>query len=57
MNEKERLVIILYYYEEMTMKEIGRVLGLSESRISQMHASVLLRLKKLLADRRGEFAA
>jgi RNA polymerase sigma factor for flagellar operon FliA len=57
LGQKERLVIILYYYEEMTMKEIGRVLGLSESRISQMHAGVLLRLKKLLAERRGEFAA
>jgi RNA polymerase sigma factor for flagellar operon FliA len=57
LGQKERLVIILYYYEEMTMKEIGRVLGLSESRISQMHAGVLLRLKKLLAERRAEFAA
>jgi RNA polymerase sigma factor for flagellar operon FliA len=57
LGEKERLVIVLYYYEEMTMKEIGRVLGLSESRISQMHAGVLLRLKKLLAERRGEFVA
>jgi len=56
LSEKERLVIILYYYEEMTMKEIGRVLGLSESRISQMHAGVLARLRKLLAERRSEFA-
>ncbi len=56
LSEKERLVVILYYYEEMTMKEIGQVLGLSESRISQMHAAVLSRLKKLLAGRRTEFA-
>ena len=56
LNEKERLVITLYYYEEMTMKGIGEILGLSESRISQMHAAVLSRLKKLLAERRTEFA-
>ncbi len=57
LNSKERLVIILYYYEEMTMKEIGEVLGLSESRISQMHAAVLTRMKKLLAERQGEFVS
>ena len=57
LSKKERLVTILYYYEEMTMKEIGEVLGLSESRISQMHAGVLARLKKLLADRRSEFVS
>jgi RNA polymerase sigma factor for flagellar operon FliA len=57
LNHKERLVIILYYYEDLTMKEIGEVLGLSESRISQMHAAVLDRLKKLLADRRAEFVS
>ncbi len=57
LNQKERLVIILYYYEEMTMKEIGSVLKLSESRVSQMHASILLRLQKQLRARRGDFAA
>lgn len=56
LSQRERLVVILYYYEEMTMKEIGRMLGLSESRISQMHAGVLARLRKLLAERRAEFA-
>jgi len=55
LNQKERLVIILYYYEEMTMKEIGHVLRLSESRVSQMHASILLRLQKQLRDRRPDF--
>ena len=57
LNQKERLVIILYYYEEMTMKEIGNVLRLSESRVSQMHASILLRLQKQLRERRRDFVA
>ena len=57
LNQKERLVIILYYYEEMTMKEIGSVLKLSESRVSQMHASILLRLQKQLRARKTDFAA
>ena len=55
LNQKERLVIILYYYEEMTMKEIGNVLRLCESRVSQMHASILLRLQKQLSVRRQDF--
>lgn len=42
--EKERLVITLYYYEEMTMKEIGEVLDISESRVCQIHSSATLRL-------------
>src|SRR5436305_10646037 len=40
LNRNERLIIILYYYEEMTMKEIGATLDLSESRVSQMHYSI-----------------
>lgn len=44
----ERLILILYYFEEMTMKEIGSTLDLSESRVSQMHSSILLRLKSTL---------
>lgn len=43
--EKERIVIALYYYEEMTLKEIARVLGVSESRVSQIHSKVLLKLR------------
>ena len=42
--KKERLVITLYYYEEMTMKEIGQVLDISESRVCQIHSSAILRL-------------
>lgn len=45
----ERLILILHYYENMTMKEIGATLDLSESRISQMHKSVVLRLKAKMA--------
>jgi RNA polymerase sigma factor for flagellar operon FliA len=48
--ERERLVMTLYYYEEMTMKEIGLTLGVVESRVSQIHASAVLRLRAMLAD-------
>ncbi len=43
--EKEKLVVSLYYYDELTMREIGEVLGYTESRISQMHTKAILRLK------------
>ena len=56
LNRNERLIIILYYYEELTMKEIGQTLGLSESRVSQMHSSIVSRLKDQLRRRRPEFA-
>jgi RNA polymerase sigma factor for flagellar operon FliA len=55
LNRNERLIIILYYYEELTMKEIGNTLGLSESRVSQMHSSIVARLKDQLRRRRPEF--
>jgi RNA polymerase sigma factor for flagellar operon FliA len=55
LSRAERLIIILYYFEEMTMKEIGLTLDLSESRVSQMHSSILARLKAQMADRRKEF--
>lgn len=45
LSRAERLIVVLYYYEEMTMKEIGSTLDLSESRVSQMHSSILARLK------------
>lgn len=55
LNRNERLIIILYYYEEMTMKEIGLTLDLSESRVSQMHSSIIARLRSYLENRRREF--
>ena len=54
LTRAERLILILYYYEEMTMKEIGVTLDLSESRVSQMHSSILKRLKEQLELRRKE---
>jgi len=54
LTRAERLILILYYYEEMTMKEIGVTLDLSESRVSQMHSSILKRLKDQLDARRKE---
>jgi RNA polymerase sigma factor for flagellar operon FliA len=47
--ERERLVMTLYYYEEMTMNEIGLILSVVESRVSQIHASAMLRLRARLA--------
>jgi hypothetical protein len=47
--ERERLVMNLYYYEEMTMKEIGLILGVHESRVSQTHASAVLHLRARLS--------
>ncbi|MEN6452503.1 MAG: FliA/WhiG family RNA polymerase sigma factor [Thermoguttaceae bacterium] len=55
LNRNERLIIILYYYEEFTMKEIGATLNLSESRVSQMHSSIVQRLQSQLGRRRPEF--
>jgi RNA polymerase sigma factor for flagellar operon FliA len=55
LNRNERLIIILYYYEELTMKEIGATLDLSESRVSQMHSSIVQRLQLQLERRRPEF--
>ena len=57
LNRNERLIIILYYYEELTMKEIGATLDLSESRVSQMHSSIVDRLKGQLGRRRPEFSS
>ncbi len=54
LTRAERLIIVLYYYEEMTMKEIGATLDLSESRVSQMHSSILSRLKAQLLERQRE---
>jgi RNA polymerase sigma factor for flagellar operon FliA len=47
--ERERLVVTLYYYEELTLREIGEVLGVTESRVSQLHTKAILRMKGRLA--------
>lgn len=55
--EKERMVISLYYYDELTMKEIGQVLKFTESRVSQIHTKAILRLRskmeRILKDMKG----
>jgi len=47
--EKEKIVVSLYYYEDLTMREIGEIMGYTESRISQMHTKAMLRLRIRLA--------
>ncbi|MGD9128320.1 MAG: sigma-70 family RNA polymerase sigma factor, partial [Planctomycetia bacterium] len=56
LSRNERLIMILYYYEELTMKEIGATLSLSESRVSQMHSSIVQRLQSQLGQRQPEFS-
>jgi RNA polymerase sigma factor for flagellar operon FliA len=51
LSEQERLVVALYYYEELTLKEIGQVLDLSESRVSQLHTKAVLSLRAKLRRR------
>ena len=48
--EREKLVIALYYYENLTLREIGEVLGVTESRISQLHTKAVLRLRGHMQD-------
>ena len=48
LTEKERRVIELYYYEEMTLKEISKILEVSESRVSQLHTKSLIKMKKIM---------
>ena len=54
LSRAERLIVLLYYFEEMTMKEIGETLDLSESRVSQMHSAILSRLRNQLEKRQRE---
>jgi RNA polymerase sigma factor for flagellar operon FliA len=54
--DKEKKVLVLYYYEDLTLKEIGEVLGVTESRISQLHTKAIMRLRaKLTSIKRGIF--
>lgn len=50
LSEKEKKVIALYYYEELTLKEISSIMGVSESRISQLHTKSLKKMKEILGD-------
>ena len=49
--ERERMILALYYHENMTLKEIGTTLNISESRVCQLHAQAIMKLRKLLSSR------
>ena len=54
--DKEKKVLVLYYYEDLTLKEIGKVLEVTESRVSQLHTKAILRLRaRLMNARKGIF--
>ncbi len=50
LEEKDSLILKLYYYEDLTLKEIGKVLGVSESRVCQLHGRAIIRLRSLLRE-------
>ncbi|MFH1022424.1 MAG: FliA/WhiG family RNA polymerase sigma factor [Planctomycetota bacterium] len=52
-SAQERMVVLLYYFDELTMKEIGDVLGISESRVCQIHAKIMLRLRHRMSKQRS----
>ncbi|MDP3919997.1 MAG: FliA/WhiG family RNA polymerase sigma factor [Candidatus Omnitrophota bacterium] len=54
--EKEKLVIVLYYYENLTLREIGEILDVSESRVCQIHTKVVTRLRAHLTRKAGEIS-
>jgi RNA polymerase sigma factor for flagellar operon FliA len=54
LNTKERLILLLYYFEDMTMREIGLTLGLSESRVCQLHTRIMKRLREHLGKIRND---
>jgi RNA polymerase sigma factor for flagellar operon FliA len=51
LTEQEKLVIALYYFEELTLKEIGEVMSISESRVSQIHTKAVLKLRGMIKER------
>lgn len=53
LTEKESKVILLYYYEELTLKEISRILEVSESRVSQLHTKALQKMQKTMGNYMG----
>ena len=52
-NEREKLIIQLYYFEELNLKEISQTLNITQSRISQIHKGVLVKIRKTLSDKNG----
>lgn len=52
--ERERMIMVLYYHENMTLKEIGETIEISESRVCQLHAQAIMKLKNLLSENRSE---
>ncbi|MDA8267820.1 MAG: RNA polymerase sigma factor WhiG [Actinomycetota bacterium] len=57
LGDRERTVLSLYYYENLTLAEIGEILGVTESRVCQIHTKAVLQLRSRLSDRRGEAGA
>jgi RNA polymerase sigma factor for flagellar operon FliA len=51
LSEQERLVVALYYYEELTLKEIGEVMQISESRVSQIHTKAVMKLRGMIKEK------
>ena len=56
LTEKEQMVITLYYYEELTLKEIANILEVSESRVSQLHTRALQKMKTKMGNYMGVFS-
>ena len=50
--ERERMIMVLYYHENMTLKEIGETIEVSESRVCQLHAQAIMKLKNILSETR-----
>lgn len=53
LTEKERKVVVLYYYEDLTLKEISQVLEVSESRVSQLHTKALVKMRTKMGEYMG----
>lgn len=54
LSTKERYILMMYYFDDLTLKEIGAILNLSESRVCQLHAKVMVKLRAFIRKRRGE---
>ena len=52
--ERERMIMVLYYHENMTLKEIGETISVSESRVCQLHAQAIMKLKNILSSNRSD---